>query len=100
MMKRTAFLINIGRGMTVRLDDLVAALRDGVIRGAGLDVFEIEPLPGDHALWGLSNVVLTPHVAATGPYLNKRRYEVLLENARRFSAGKPLVNVVDKAAWF
>jgi len=100
MMKRTAFLINIGRGMTVRLDDLVAALRDGVIRGAGLDVFEIEPLPGDHALWGLSNVVLTPHVAATGPYLNERRYEVLLENARRFSAGKPLVNVVDKAAWF
>jgi phosphoglycerate dehydrogenase-like enzyme len=99
-MKGTAFLVNIGRGMTVKLTDLVAALRDGVIRGAGLDVFEIEPLPQDHALWGLPNVVITPHVAATGPYLDERRFEVLLENARRFGAGKPLVNVVDKSAWF
>jgi phosphoglycerate dehydrogenase-like enzyme len=51
-------------------------------------------------LWGLPNVVITPHVAATGPYLDERRFEVLLENARRFGAGKPLVNVVDKSAWF
>ena len=99
-MKRTGFFINIGRGMTTRLDDLVAALRAGEIAGAALDVFEQEPLPADHALWTLPNVLITPHTAGHGPYLDERRFEVLLDNARRFLAGQPLRNVVDKARWF
>ena len=99
-MKRTAFFINIGRGMTTRLDDLVAALRAGEIAGAGLDVFEQEPLPADHPLWTLPNVLITPHTAGHGPYLDERRFEILLDNARRFLADQPLRNVVDKARWF
>src|SRR5258706_7027831 len=99
-MKRSAFFINIGRGMTTRLDDLVAALRAGEIAGAALDVFEQEPLPADHPLWTLPNVLITPHTAGHGPYLDERRFEILLDNARRFLAGQPLRNVVDKAHWF
>jgi phosphoglycerate dehydrogenase-like enzyme len=99
-MKRTAYFINIGRGMTTRLDDLVAALRAGEIAGAALDVFEQEPLPADHPLWTMPNVLITPHTAGHGPYLDERRFEVLLDNARRFLAGQPLRNVVDKAGWF
>jgi phosphoglycerate dehydrogenase-like enzyme len=99
-MKRTAFLINIGRGMTVKLDDLVAALRAGEIAGAGLDVYETEPLPSDHALWTAPNVILTPHTAGFGPYLDDRRLDIILDNCRRFARGEPLRNVVDKATWF
>jgi len=99
-MKRTAFFINIGRGMTTRLDDLVAALRAGEIAGAGLDVFEQEPLPADHPLWTMPGVLITPHTAGHGPFLDDRRLEVLLDNCRRFLAGEPLRNVVDKGSWF
>jgi phosphoglycerate dehydrogenase-like enzyme len=99
-MKRTAFFINIGRGKTTRLDDLVAALKAGEIAGAGLDVFEEEPLPADHPLWTLPGVLITPHTAGFGPYLDERRFEILLDNCRRFVANEPLRNVVDKAAWF
>jgi phosphoglycerate dehydrogenase-like enzyme len=99
-MKRGAFFVNIGRGMTTRLDDLVAALRAGDIAGAALDVFEHEPLPADHPLWTLPNVLITPHTAGYGPYLDDRRFAILLDNARRFLAGQPLLNVVDKASWF
>jgi phosphoglycerate dehydrogenase-like enzyme len=101
LMKPTAFFINIGRGRTVRLDELTAALEGGEIAGCGLDVFEIEPLPTDHRLWALPNVLLTPHIAVKdAENLPERRYHVLLENARRFAAGEPLRNVVDKAAWY
>jgi len=99
-MKRTAFFINIGRGKTTRLDDLVAALRAGEIAGAALDVFEQEPLPADHPLWTMPGVLITPHTAGFGPYLDERRFEILLDNCRRFTAGEPLRNVVDKSAWF
>jgi phosphoglycerate dehydrogenase-like enzyme len=99
-MKRTAYFINIGRGMTTRLDDLVQALRAGEIAGAGLDVFEQEPLPSDHPLWTMPGVLVTPHTAGRGPHLDERRLEVLLDNCRRFLAGAPLRNVVDKANWF
>ncbi len=75
-MKKTAFFINIGRGMTTRLDDLVEALRAGEIAGAGLDVYEQEPLPADHPLWTTPGVLLTPHTAGYGPYLDERRYEM------------------------
>src|SRR5205823_9227462 len=99
-MKRTAYFINIGRGAIVDLADLTAALRAGEIAGAGLDVFEIEPLPPDHPLWTMPGVLLTPHVAGVGPYLQERRTELLLENCQRFNEGRPLHNVVDKAHWF
>jgi phosphoglycerate dehydrogenase-like enzyme len=99
-MKKSAFFINIGRGMTTRLDDLVAALDSKEIAGAALDVYEIEPLPATHPLWTMPNVLLTPHTAGHGPYLDDRRLEVLLDNAKRFVAGQPLRNVVDKARWF
>jgi phosphoglycerate dehydrogenase-like enzyme len=99
-MKRTAFFINIGRGMTTKLDDLVAALRDGEIAGAALDVYEQEPLPAEHPLWGMPNVLLTPHMAGYGPHLNERRLQIVQDNCRAFANGEPLRNVVDKANWF
>ena len=99
-MKKTAFFINIGRGLTTRLDDLAAALEAGEIAGAGLDVFEQEPLPPGHPLWTMPGVLLTPHIAGYGPYLDDRRYEIILDNCRRFLAGQPLRNLVDKARWF
>jgi phosphoglycerate dehydrogenase-like enzyme len=100
LMKRSAFFINIGRGMTTRLDDLAAALKAGEIAGAGLDVFEQEPLPAGHPLWTMPGVLITPHTAGFGPYLDERRYDILLDNSRRFLAGQPLRNVVDKSSWF
>src|SRR5690349_11540828 len=99
-MKKTAFFINIGRGLTTRLDDLAAAIEAGEIAGAGLDVYEQEPLPADHKLWTLPGVLLTPHTAGYGPYLDERRYEIILDNCRHFLAGQPLRNLVDKARWF
>ncbi|MYD43833.1 MAG: D-2-hydroxyacid dehydrogenase [Gammaproteobacteria bacterium] len=97
-MKSTAYFINIGRGMTVKLDDLVVALEEEELAGAGLDVFEVEPLPVGHALWQCENVIITPHVAvANALNISERRYELLLDNARRFVANEPLRNVVDKA---
>ena len=99
-MKRGAVFINIGRGATVKLGDLDATLRSGHLAGAGLDVFEREPLPADHPLWSAPGMLITPHVAAAGPYLDDRRAEVFLDNCRRFHDGQPLRNVVDKDNWF
>lgn len=99
-MKNTAYLVNIGRGAVVILDDLVDALEKGEIGGAALDVFQVEPLPSTHALWEMPNVMITPHVAGDGPYLSNRRTELFLENCIRFNEGKELMNVVDKANWF
>ena len=100
LMKRSAFFINIGRGMTTRLDDLAEALRTGEIAGAALDVFEQEPLPSAHPLWTMPNVLITPHTAGFGPFLDERRYAILRDNCRAMLIGGPLRNVVDKAAWF
>lgn len=99
-MKKTGYFINIGRGMTTKLDDLVAALKAGEIAGAALDVYEIEPLPAEHPLWTLPNVLLTPHMAGHGPYLDDRRFEIIADNCRAFAAGQPLRNQVDKKTWF
>ena len=100
-MKPSAYFINIGRGMTAKLDDLAAALRAGDIAGAGLDVFEVEPLPAEHPLWQQENVLITPHVAvADAEDIPERRYALLADNARRFLAGESLRNVVDKARWY
>ncbi len=99
-MKPTAFFINIGRGRTTRLTDLVASLQAGEIAGAGLDVFEQEPLPPEHPLWIVPNVLITPHVAGYGPHLDERRFEIVLDNCRAMINGTPLRNVVDKQSWF
>ncbi|REK06797.1 MAG: D-2-hydroxyacid dehydrogenase [Planctomycetota bacterium] len=99
-MKQSAVLINIGRGAIVKLDDLTAALEAGEIAGAGLDVFEIEPLPPDHPLWKRENVILTPHVAGQSSRVPPRHLNVLLGNIGRFVRGEPLTNVVEKSRWF
>ena len=100
-MKHGAYFINVGRGMTTSLDDLVDALESGRLGGAGLDVFETEPLPAEHPLWRVENVLITPHVAvADAANLAERRYELIAGNLRRFLAGEPFVNVVDKAKWY
>lgn len=99
-MKRTAYLINIGRGAIVDLTDLVAALEAGEIAGAGLDVFEVEPLPKEHPLWRMENVILTPHVAGVSPRIAERHLAVLLDNIGRFARGEALRNLVRKEAWF
>lgn len=100
LMKPTAFLINISRGVVLKLDALVEALQAGRIAGAGLDVYEIEPLPADHPLWHMENVILTPHVAAVNPHVAQRRIDTLTGNLRRYLAGEPLRNVVDKRMLF
>ena len=99
-MKRTAILINIGRGAIVDLHDLTEALRAGDIAGAALDVCEIEPLPSDHPLWQMPNVIITPHVAAASPHIAERHLETLLENIRRFVKGEPPTTLVDKHKWY
>jgi phosphoglycerate dehydrogenase-like enzyme len=92
--RRGALFVNVGRGGTVDTDALTDAIRTGQIGGAGLDVTDPEPLPADHALWQLDNVIITPHVAGRGG--ERERHLVLLkENLRRFAAGERLLNVVD-----
>ena len=99
-MKNSAYLVNIGRGAIVQLDPLTRAIQEGQIAGAALDVFEIEPLPQDHPLWTLPQVILTPHIAAASPRISERHLETLLENVRRYVAGEELATVADKAKWY
>ena len=99
-MKKSGYLINIGRGVIVDLADLTEALEAGEIAGAGLDVFEIEPLPADHRLWTMENVIITPHVAAASPRIAERHTATLLENIRRFACGQDPLTLVDKRRWF
>lgn len=100
LMKSSAFFINIGRGRIVKLDALVDALQQRKIAGAALDVFEIEPLPAEHPLWGMENVIITPHSAGVSAGTHDHRLDIFAENLRRFATGEPLVNVVDKAGGY
>ena len=100
LMKESAYLINVTRGVVVDLDALTKALQRGEIAGAGMDVFEIEPLPSGHPLWAMENVIITPHRAGVGLHGRERQLQVVKENLRRFVAGEPLMNVVDKRRWF
>ena len=95
-MKPGSILVNIGRGKVVDLESLNRHIESGHLYGAALDVYEEEPLPPDHALWKQQQVILTPHVAGISPEVQGRREDLIVENARRFSAGEPLLNVVDK----
>ncbi len=95
-MKETAYIINIGRGAVIQERALIRALQEGWIAGAGLDVFEEEPLPEDSPLWDMDNVIITPHYAGLTPRYADRVVEIFVENLRRYQAGAPLINVVDK----
>jgi phosphoglycerate dehydrogenase-like enzyme len=94
-MKPSAVLINIARGPVVVEADLVRALQEGWIGGAGLDVFEREPLPEDSPLWDLENVIVSPHISGGTEIYNRRAVQIFADNLRRFLAGEPLQNVVD-----
>ncbi|MDA0244300.1 MAG: D-2-hydroxyacid dehydrogenase [Chloroflexi bacterium] len=95
-MKPSAFLVNIGRGAIIKEDDLVKGLKKGWLAGAGLDVFETEPLPAKSPLWGLENVILSPHVSGFTPHYDERVTDLFAENLRRYLAGEPLLNVVNR----
>lgn len=95
-MKSTAVIVNIGRGSTIDEGALVRALQEKWIAGAGLDVFETEPLPADSPLWDLDNVIVTAHYAGLTPHYEERALNIFMENLRRYRAGEPLANVVDK----
>jgi phosphoglycerate dehydrogenase-like enzyme len=97
-MKNTAYFINVGRGPTVRTEDLVKALESGQIAGAGLDVFEEEPLPPEHPLWAMNNVILTPHNAGGITYENRKRLvKLFTANLELYLSGQAesMRNVVD-----
>ena len=99
-MKPTGVFVNVGRGAVVDEKALTVALQEKKIRGAALDVFETEPLPKESPLWGLDNVLISPHSADhTATWLNDAM-ELFLENFDRFVQGHPLKNVVDKAAGY
>jgi phosphoglycerate dehydrogenase-like enzyme len=94
--KKGAYYITIGRGETTVNEDLIAALKDGRLTAAGMDVTVPEPLPADHELWTLPNIVITPHVAANTDQGRGRRWLVVRENLRRYINGDKMLNVVDK----
>ncbi|HXG41262.1 MAG TPA: D-2-hydroxyacid dehydrogenase [Dehalococcoidia bacterium] len=94
-MRQGACLINVARGPVVDEDALVEALRSGHLGGAVLDVFSQEPLPADSDLWGLPNVLLTPHISGGTPRYMERAVDLFCDNLRRYLAGEPLRNVVD-----
>ena len=100
-MKPAGYFVNIGRGKTTVLADLVDALNAGELAGCGLDVYDEEPLPADHPLWDMPNVILTPHIAVwDARNVEERRFQVLKQNLERFANGDELQNVVDKAMWY
>ena len=90
-----AYYISVGRGKTTVTDDLVAALNDGTLAGAGLDVTDPEPLPSDHPLWVAKNVVITPHIAGRNFDAVQRTLIIARENLRRYVLGEKLLSVVD-----
>ena len=96
-MRPDAVLLNVGRGPLVDEPALAAALEGGRLRGAALDVFEQEPLPSGHPLYTRSNLLLSPHSADQVQGWREQAHAVFEENLRRYLAGEPLLNVVDKA---
>ena len=95
-----AVLVNVGRGSVLDEVALVEALRSGHLRGAGLDVFAREPLPEDSALWTTPGVLILPHISGASPHFWTRQLDLIRDNLHRYLAGRPLRNVVDKAAGY
>jgi phosphoglycerate dehydrogenase-like enzyme len=100
VMKPSVYLVNVSRGGIVDEIALIKALQEGWIAGAGLDVFEKEPLPPDSPLYDLDNVILSPHVAGFSPHYDERASDLFAENLRRYLAGEELLNLVDKEAGY
>lgn len=96
IMKSSAILINIARGGIVDQEALIEALEHGTIAGAGLDVTDPEPLPENNPLWGMPNVIITPHISAQSPQYMDRAIHVIAENLRRFLADEPLLDEVPR----
>jgi phosphoglycerate dehydrogenase-like enzyme len=92
--------VNVGRGSVLDSAALVAALDAGRLRGAALDVTEVEPLPPDSLLWGRPDVLLSPHTAALTTDEDNRIVDLFLRNLGRFVAGEPLLNQVDAGAGY
>jgi len=95
-LKPGAIVINTGRGGTIDTEALMEALRSGKVGAALLDVTDPEPLPEDHPLWAMENVYITPHYSGAHPGYQERAGKIFLENLRRYLAGEPMINVVDK----
>lgn len=100
LMKRSAYIYNIGRGRIIQAAPLLTALKDGWIAGAGLDVTDPEPLPPDAEMWDLPNVIVTQHTSGTAPHNDDRFFDLLERNLERFLNGEKLLNVVDKEAGY
>ncbi len=96
LMKPNSYFINIGRGDAVVENDLIECLKNGTIRGAGLDVFEEEPLPDSSPLWNLENVILTPHNSSWTPHYADRVIDIFCENLKAYLKNEPLPTLVDK----
>jgi phosphoglycerate dehydrogenase-like enzyme len=96
MMKPSAFLINIARGGVVDEEALIRALEEKRIAGAGLDVFSIEPLPADSRLWGMKNVIVSPHMSGNMDDYIERATDLFVRNLGRYLEGKRMLTVVDK----
>jgi phosphoglycerate dehydrogenase-like enzyme len=100
VMKSSAVIINVGRGPVIDEAALIAALESGKIRGAALDVFDVEPLSAGHPFYRMKNVLLSPHSADHTPGWRHRAVQCFLDNFERFSKGEPLQNIVDKHAGY
>ena len=100
LMEQHAWIVNVARGRHIVTDDLVDALREGTIGGAGLDVTDPEPLPADHPLWSLPNCIITPHVGNTPEMAKPLLAERVTENVRRFGRGEELIGLVDVDAGY
>ena len=98
--KEGQVLINIGRGPLIVESDLIDALSDGTLKGAALDVFTEEPLPAGSPLWGLPNVLISPHNADMTADFRHQSVRLFCDNCYKFLGGDPLVNVVDKRAGY
>ena len=94
-MKPTAFIVNIARGGIIDEHALIRALKENWIAGAGLDVFEKEPLPADSELWKLENAIIAPHISSATPHYDERVTDLFCENLRRYLRGDELLNLVD-----
>ncbi len=94
-LKPTAILINVARGAIVDEEAMIAALREGRLGGAALDVFAHEPLPPESPLWDLPNVLISPHSASTAANENEKIVELFRDNLRRYLEGRPLRNVLN-----
>jgi phosphoglycerate dehydrogenase-like enzyme len=92
LLPQSSVLINVGRGRVIDEPALIAALQDGRLHGAALDVFEEEPLPPESPLWDMPNVLISPHSSSVVPRENERIVDVFVENLRRYLDGRPLLN--------